>query len=62
VTQLEAARKGVITTEMKRVAHRENVLATFIREQVAAGRLVIPPTSTTCRPMGSSIRSASAAR
>ena len=39
MTQLEAARKGVITTEMKRVAHRENVLATFIREQVAAGRL-----------------------
>ncbi len=42
MTQLESARKGVITPEMRRVAARENVTPAFIREQVAAGRLVIP--------------------
>jgi len=42
MTQLESARKGVITDEMRRVAERENVTAAFIREKVAAGHLVIP--------------------
>jgi phosphomethylpyrimidine synthase len=42
VTQLQAARQGLVTPEMHRVAERENVSPTFIREQVAAGRLVIP--------------------
>ena len=42
MTQLEAARKGVITAEMARVAVRENVTAEFIRDHVAAGRIVIP--------------------
>jgi phosphomethylpyrimidine synthase len=42
LTQLLAARKGVITPEMRRVAGRENVTPEFIRAQVAAGRIVIP--------------------
>ena len=42
MTQLEAARKGIITPEMVRVAQRENVTPEFIREEVARGRLIIP--------------------
>ncbi len=42
-TQLEFARLGVITPEMHRVAEREQHLtAEQIREEVAAGRMVIP--------------------
>lgn len=42
MTQLTAARAGVVTPEMRRVALRENVTPEFIREQVATGRVVIP--------------------
>ena len=42
MTQLEAARTGLITTEMRRVAQRECVAAEFIRDEVARGRMVIP--------------------
>ena len=43
VTQLENARQGTITTEMQRVAAREQHLtATQIRDEVAAGRMIIP--------------------
>ena len=42
MTQLEAARRGIITTEMRRVAQRECVTPEFIRDEVARGRLVIP--------------------
>jgi len=42
MTQLEAARQGVITPVMRRVAERENVTAELIRDEVARGRLVIP--------------------
>jgi phosphomethylpyrimidine synthase len=42
MTQLEAARRGVITAEMERVAQRECVTPEFIRDEVARGRLVIP--------------------
>jgi phosphomethylpyrimidine synthase len=42
MTQLEAARRGVITAEMRRVAQRENITAELIRDEVARGRLVIP--------------------
>ena len=41
MTQLQAARAGRITPEMRRVAERENVTAAFIRDKVAAGHLVI---------------------
>src|SRR5438477_2783611 len=42
MTQLEAARKGLITAEMRRVAQRECVAPEFVRDEVARGRLVIP--------------------
>ena len=43
VTQLESARCGIITPAMKRVAERETHLtAEQIRDEVAAGRMVIP--------------------
>lgn len=42
-TQLESARLGIITPEMKRVAEREDHLtAEQIRDEIAAGRMVIP--------------------
>jgi phosphomethylpyrimidine synthase len=43
VTQLEHARLGVVTPEMKRVAEREpHLTPEQIRDEVAAGRLIIP--------------------
>ena len=42
MTQLQAAREGAITGEMRRVAERENVTPEFVRDEVARGRLVIP--------------------
>ena len=43
VTQLESARLGIITPQMRRVAERESHLsAEQIRDEVAAGRMVIP--------------------
>lgn len=42
MTQLESARKGLITPEMTRVAVRENVTPEFIRDGVARGAIVIP--------------------
>ncbi len=42
MTQLEQARKGIITTQVNRVAQREKVSAQAILQEVASGRLVIP--------------------
>src|SRR5947207_16743 len=42
MTQIEAARQGVITPEMRFVAEREDLDAELIREEVARGRMVIP--------------------
>jgi len=43
ITQLENARLGVITPEMERVSIREDHLtAAQIRDEIAAGRLIIP--------------------
>jgi len=43
VTQLESARLGILTPQMKRVAEREKHLtAAQVRDEVAAGRMVIP--------------------
>ena len=41
-TQLEAARAGQITAEMEFVAQREGLSPELIRDEVAAGRMVIP--------------------
>jgi phosphomethylpyrimidine synthase len=42
MTQLEKARADVITPEMETVAKKEQVEATWLRDQVAKGRVVIP--------------------
>ena len=42
MTQLEAARKGMITEEMTFVAQREDLDPELIRDEVARGRMVIP--------------------
>jgi phosphomethylpyrimidine synthase len=41
-TQLAYARQGIITPEMHFVAIRESLTAEFVRDEVAAGRAVIP--------------------
>lgn len=41
-TQMEAAKKGIITSEMEVVAEKENMGAEKIRELVALGRVAIP--------------------
>ena len=43
ITQMESARLGIITKEMHRVAEREpHLTPTQIRDEIAAGRLIIP--------------------
>lgn len=42
ITQLEFARAGEVTKEMNYVAEREQLSPELIRDEVAAGRLVIP--------------------
>ena len=43
VTQLEKARLGIVTPEMRRVAEREpHLTAEQVRDEVATGRLIIP--------------------
>jgi phosphomethylpyrimidine synthase len=41
-TQIEAARAGTITPEMEFVARREDLEPSLVRDEVAAGRMVIP--------------------
>ncbi|PQO39132.1 thiamine biosynthesis protein ThiC [Blastopirellula marina] len=41
-TQLLAAKEGTITPEMEYVAKRENISPELVRDEVAAGRMVIP--------------------
>lgn len=42
MTQLEAARKGIITEEMKEVAKREGIEAEELRQRIAKGTVIIP--------------------
>ncbi|MCK8817345.1 phosphomethylpyrimidine synthase ThiC [Natroniella sulfidigena] len=42
MTQLLKAKEGIITLAMEEVADKEGVTADFIRQEVAAGRIVIP--------------------
>ncbi|RPI77206.1 MAG: thiamine biosynthesis protein ThiC, partial [Planctomycetaceae bacterium] len=42
MTQIEAARRGDVTPQMEYVARRENLSPELIRDEVAAGRMVIP--------------------
>src|SRR5437773_1410518 len=55
-TQLQAARAGQITPEMEYVAKREDLSPEVVRDEVAAGRMVIPynksPLAVRLEPMG----------
>jgi len=55
-TQLQFARAGEITDEIKSVARDENVDVELVRKEIAAGRLVIPANSlhikTNLKPVG----------
>ncbi len=42
LTQLESARSGIITPEMEYVSKHENVSAELIRQEIAAGHLILP--------------------
>jgi phosphomethylpyrimidine synthase len=42
MTQLKAARRGVVTPEMEYVARRERIEPELVRAEVARGRMVIP--------------------
>lgn len=42
MTQLEAARNGIITEEMKTAAREEGVTEEFIRQGIAEGTIVLP--------------------
>jgi phosphomethylpyrimidine synthase len=42
VSQMHFARQGKITEEMEYVAKRENLSAALLRDEIAAGRLIIP--------------------
>ena len=42
VSQMHYAKKGIITKEMEYVALREGVAAEFVRDEIAAGRAIIP--------------------
>ena len=54
MTQLEAARKGIVTDAMKVVAKDEGLDAEAVRAAVATGEAVIPlnPAHKNCRPVG----------
>ena len=51
-TQYEQARAGVTTDAMRRVAQREHQTPELIRDEVAAGRLVIPANTNHLPPNG----------
>ncbi len=59
-TQMEAARKGLITPEMKLVAEKEGREPEFIRERLAKGTVVIPAnvnhTSLSAEGIGEGLR------
>ncbi len=54
MTQYTQARQGIVTPEMKRVAQRENLPADTVREEIAAGRLVIPANRLHLKGIGES--------
>jgi phosphomethylpyrimidine synthase len=46
-TQMQIARQGTVSPEMRRVAEREQPPAETVRDEVARGRMIIPPTCIT---------------
>ncbi len=53
-TQLQFARKGIVTDQMRKVATKERLDAEFVRKEVAAGKLIIPANvnHTNLEPIG----------
>jgi phosphomethylpyrimidine synthase len=53
VTQMHYARKGIITQEMEYIAIREKMEPSFVRDEVAKGRAIIPANINhpECEPM-----------
>ncbi|MDI4644613.1 phosphomethylpyrimidine synthase ThiC [Cohnella hashimotonis] len=53
ITQLHYARRGIVTPEMAYIAVREGMTPEFVRDEVAAGRAVIPANVNhpECEPM-----------
>jgi len=41
-TQMDAAKKGIITKEMKKVSKKENISVEVLRNKIANGKIVIP--------------------
>ena len=41
-TQMDAARQGIVTSQMKIVAHKEKMAPESLRELIAAGKVIIP--------------------
>ncbi|MGI0004686.1 MAG: phosphomethylpyrimidine synthase ThiC, partial [Candidatus Nitrosotenuis sp.] len=41
-TQMSAARRGMITDEMRQVAHDEGVTPEWLRSKIATGSIIIP--------------------
>src|SRR5665647_1489691 len=60
MTQLEEARRGVVTPEMEYVARREKLEPELVRDEVARGRMVIPANTEHLKlglqPMGIGIK------
>src|SRR5271165_2003500 len=60
MTQIELARRGVISAEMEFVARRENLDTELVRSEVARGRMIIPANTVHLRlglqPMGIGIK------
>jgi phosphomethylpyrimidine synthase len=60
MTQIEQARRGIVTPEMEHVARREGLDAELVRAEVARGRMVIPANVEHLRqglePMGIGIK------
>jgi phosphomethylpyrimidine synthase len=56
MTQIESARSGIVTDQMRYVAQREELDAELVREETARGRMVIPANKVhlqkTLEPMG----------
>ena len=42
ITQMDAARKGIITKEMRIVSEKENISIEILMERMAKGQIVIP--------------------
>jgi len=54
MTQMEAAKQGIITDEMKKVAEDEKIPAEEIRKRIAEGKVIIPKNinHVGCKPIG----------